>query len=168
MPNGAITRPTSDRAREGLFSSLQSLVDVEGCRFLDLYAGSGALGLEALSRGAATAVLVDVDEPATVVMRANAQNLGLPAQVVRQKVQAFLTGDPVPYDVVVLDPPYDLDVDPVLEVLAPWVEPGGIVVVERASRGAAPTWPEGFEAVRSRRYGEATLHYGQRDYGLGS
>jgi 16S rRNA (guanine966-N2)-methyltransferase len=168
MPNGDITRPTSDRAREGLFSSLQSLVDVEGCRFLDLYAGSGALGLEALSRGAATAVLVDVDEPATVVMRTNAQNLGLPAQVVRQKVQAFLTGDPVPYDVVVLDPPYDLDVDPVLGALAPWVEPGGIVVVERASRGASPVWPEGFVAVRSRRYGEATLHYAQRDYGLGS
>ncbi len=162
MPHGDVTRPTSDRAREGLFSSLQSLLDVEGCRFLDLYAGSGALGLEALSRGAAEAVLVDVDEPATVVMRANATALGLPAVVVRQKVDAFLRGDPTPYDVVVLDPPYDLDADPVLGALAPWVVPGGIVVLERASRGAPPTWPEGFEAVRSRRYGEATLHYGSR------
>lgn len=161
MPNGDVTRPTSDRAREGLFSSLLSLVEVEGCRFLDLYAGSGALGLEALSRGAAEATLVDVDEPATVVMRANAAALGLPALVVRQKVQAFLSGEPSPYDVVVLDPPYDLDVDPVLGSLRPWVVPGGIVVVERATRTGPPTWPEGFVAVRSRRYGEASLHYGE-------
>ena len=172
MPTGDTTRPTSDRAREGLFSSLQSLVEVTGCRFLDLYAGSGALGLEALSRGAAVATLVESHEPATVVMSRNAEALGLPAQVVRATVEQFLAGTPAPYDVVVLDPPYATAVDDVLGGLLDWVEPGGVVVVERLSRAAPPTWPVGLEAVRSRRYGEATLHYAVRagavhaDYGV--
>jgi 16S rRNA (guanine966-N2)-methyltransferase len=160
VPAGSDTRPTADRAREGMFSSLQSLLDLEGATVLDLYAGSGALGLEALSRGAASATLVESDERAVAVLRANVDGLGLPAQVVAQPVERFLAGEPQPYDLVVLDPPYELDVDPVLVALLPWA--ADVVVVERRTRGPAPAWPEGLEALRSRRYGEATLWYGSR------
>lgn len=162
VPAGSGTRPTADRAREGMFSSLQSLVDLEGARFLDLYAGSGALGLEALSRGAAAATLVESDPRALAVLRGNVARLGLPAEVVEQDVEDFLAGEPVPYDVVALDPPYELDVDPVLPALLPWLAEDAVVVLERRTRGAALTWPEGLEAVQSRRYGEATLWYGSR------
>ena len=167
VPSGTATRPTADRAREGMFSSLQSLVDLEGAHFLDLYAGSGALGLEALSRGAARATLVESDERAAAVLRGNAERLGLPADVVERPVEQFLAGDPAadggaPYDVVALDPPYELDVDPVLAALLPWLAEDAVVVVERRTRGASPTWPDGLVEERSRTYGEATLWYGSR------
>ena len=162
VPAGSGTRPTADRAREGMFSSLQSLVDLDGARFLDLYAGSGALGLEALSRGAAGATLVESDPRALAVLRGNVARLGLPAEVVEQDAEDFLAGEPVPYDVVALDPPYELDVDPVLPALLPWLAEDAVVVLERRTRGAAPSWPDGLEGVRSRRYGEATLWYGSR------
>ena len=159
VPPGTTTRPTSDRAREGLFSSLQSLVDLDGATVLDLYAGSGALGLEAVSRGAASAVLVDDDPAAVRAMQTNVTDLGLRATVVDVDVARFLTGTPVRFDVVLADPPYDEDVDPVLAGLAPWVADGGVLVLERRTRGPAPAVPEGFELARSRRYGEATLWY---------
>ena len=158
VPPGAVTRPTSDRAREGMFSSLQSLLDLEGAVVLNLYAGSGALGLEALSRGAASATLVESDERALAVLRRNTEALGLPAVVVGLEVERFLAGTPEPYDLVLLDPPYDLEID--LAALVPWT--ADVVVVERRSRGPQLTWPAGLEAVRSRRYGEATLWYGSR------
>ena len=158
VPPGAVTRPTSDRAREGMFSSLQSLLDLEGAAVLNLYAGSGALGLEALSRGAASATLVESDERALAVLRRNTETLGLPAVVVGLEVERFLAGTPEPYDLVLLDPPYDLEID--LAALVPWA--ADVVVVERRSRGPQLTWPAGLEAVRSRRYGEATLWYGSR------
>ena len=160
VPRGAATRPTADRAREGLFSSLLSLLDLEGARVLDLYAGSGALGLEALSRGAATATLVESDERAVAVLHTNVARLELPATVVAEPVERFLAGPPEPYDLVLLDPPYELDVDPVLAALGPWA--ADVVVAERRTRGPAPTWPPGLEPLRSRRYGEATLWYGSR------
>ena len=159
VPAGAGTRPTADRAREGMFSSLQSLVDLQDGRFLDLYAGSGALGLEALSRGAAAATLVEDGEPALAVLRRNVAALGLPAEVVALPVERFLAREPVPYDVVALDPPYDLDVDPVLVAAVPWVADDGVVVVERRTRGRPPTPPPGLVVERTRRYGEATLWY---------
>jgi len=158
VPPGAVTRPTSDRAREGMFSSLQSLLDLEGAAVLNLYAGSGALGLEALSRGAASATLVESDERALAVLRRNTETLGLPAVVVGLEVERFLAGTPDPYDLVLLDPPYELEID--LAALVPWA--ADVVVVERRSRGPQLTWPAGLEAVRSRRYGEATLWYGSR------
>jgi 16S rRNA (guanine966-N2)-methyltransferase len=142
-----------------LFSSLQSLLDLEGARVLDLYAGSGALGLEALSRGAAEAVLVDNDTAALAVLRSNVEDLGLPATVVEADVTAFLAGPPEPADLALLDPPYEVEVDPVLAGLGPWLVPGAVVVVERRTRGAAPTAPAGWEALKHRRYGEATLWY---------
>ncbi len=160
MPPGEVTRPTSDRAREGLFSSLQSLLDLDGASVLDLYAGSGALGLEALSRGAATATLVESDPGVLAVLRRNVTELDLPAQVVDQDAAVFLAGPPQPYDLVLLDPPYELDVDPVLAALVPFAR--DVVVVERRTRGPAPTWPPELEPERSRRYGEATLWYGSR------
>jgi 16S rRNA (guanine966-N2)-methyltransferase len=159
VPSGTGTRPTADRAREGLFSSLQSFLDLEGARVLDLYAGSGALGLEAVSRGAAAATLVEDDPRAVAVLQRNAAELGLPARVVDSDVTRFLSGPPSPYDVVLLDPPYDVDVDPVLVLLLPWLAEDAVVVVERRTRGPAPTPPEGLLLERSRRYGEATLWY---------
>jgi 16S rRNA (guanine966-N2)-methyltransferase len=159
VPAGSGTRPTSDRAREGLFSSLQSLLDLDGSRVLDLYAGSGALGLEAVSRGAAEAVLVERDPRALASLRANVAELGLAAQVVEADVDAFLAGPAEPFDLALLDPPYEVDVDPVLGRLGPWLADGAVVVVERASRGRPPGVPDGWEALRDRRYGEATLWY---------
>ncbi len=159
VPAGSDTRPTADRAREGLFSSLQSLIDLDGARVLDLYAGSGALGLEALSRGAAEATLVENDPRAVAVLEANVQALGLPATVLAIDVVRYLAGPPVVYDLVLADPPYDVAVDPVLATLRPWLAPDGVLVVERRTRGAAPAVPDGFVAERDRRYGEATLWY---------
>ncbi len=159
VPSGEATRPTSDRAREGMFSSLQSLLDLDGAIVLDLYAGSGAFGLEALSRGAADATLVEDNPRALKAIQANVDSLGLSATVVDAEVSAFLAGPPSPYDLVVLDPPYELEVDTVLAALLPWLAPGAVVVVERRTRGAEPVAPEGLVVERSRRYGEATLWY---------
>ena len=106
-PPGSATRPTSDRVREALFSILGP--DVEGARVLDLYAGSGALGIEALSRGAATAVFVDRSEPAVAAIKANLEALGIEAAVRRMEARAALRPAPAgadPYDLVFLDPPY--------------------------------------------------------------
>lgn len=161
VPSGTTTRPTSDRAREGLFSSLLSLLDLDGARVLDLYSGSGALGLEAVSRGAGSATLVENDPEALAALRANVAALGLRELfVVPQPVERFLAVDPEPrYDLALLDPPYELDVVPVLELLASWLAPGGVVVVERRTRGPELAWPAAYEPVRERRYGEATLWY---------
>ena len=159
VPAGDGTRPTADRAREGLFSSLLSLTALDGAVVLDLYAGSGALGLEALSRGAASATLVEDDPAALTALRTNVERLGLAAHVAATDVGTFLAGEPAGYDLVLADPPYDLDVAPVLTALVPWLAPDAVVVVERRTRGPGPAWPEGLESVRSRRYGEATLHY---------
>ena len=161
VPPGAATRPTSDRAREGMFSSLQSLLDLEGARVVDLYAGSGALGLEALSRGAASATLVEDAPAAGAALRANIELLGFrTAHVVSQPVERFLAVDAEPrYDLALVDPPYELDVGPALEQLLPWLSPDAVVAVERRTRGGELAWPPGYEAVRSRRYGEATIWY---------
>lgn len=165
VPSGLTTRPTADRAREGLFSSLLSLLELEGARVLDLYAGSGALGLEAVSRGAGCATLVENDPDAVAVLRANVELLALPGvQVVAQPVEGFLAagvgGEQAQrYDLALLDPPYDLDVAGVLALLHPWLAADAVVALERRTRGPELSWPEGFQAVRSRRYGEATFWY---------
>jgi 16S rRNA (guanine966-N2)-methyltransferase len=178
VPPGRGTRPTSDRAREALFSTLASLRGphaLAGARVLDLYAGSGAVGLEALSRGAAEVVLVERDRAALTAVRANVATLGLPgAQVVAadaSRLAATANAAP-PYDVVFLDPPYEVPAGTVGEVLAGlaaggWLATEAVVVVERASRDGDWVWPEGIEAVQDRRYGEATLWYG-RAAGTGS
>ena len=168
VPPGDGTRPTSDRAREALFGTLESLLGAwAGRRVLDLYAGSGAVGLEALSRGAAHALLVEADARAARTLATNVATLGLAgAEVRRGRVERVAAhGLPGPaYDVVFADPPYDLTDDELRTVLAdprPAVADAAVVVVERATRGGAWTWPVGYEEVRSRRYGEATLWYGR-------
>ncbi|HZP52037.1 16S rRNA (guanine(966)-N(2))-methyltransferase RsmD [Actinocrinis sp.] len=171
VPDGRSTRPTSDRTREGLFSALDAALNgFGGLRVLDLYAGSGAVGLEALSRGAGAALLVDSDRAAVRVMHANLDTLGLPgARIAIERVE-HLAATPCadePYDLVYLDPPYAMpaeDLAAVLVALADngWIAPGAMVAVERASRGPEWHWPAGFGALRSRAYGEGTVWYGRR------
>jgi 16S rRNA (guanine966-N2)-methyltransferase len=164
VPGGRGTRPTSDRTREGLFSTLQSLIgDLTGVSFLDLYAGSGAVGLEAASRGARPVGLVEREARAARAIRANIAALGSSdVTLVESTVKKFLERAPVAYDVVFIDPPY---ADPVTETLAAlingWLAVDAVVCVERATRDVGPPWPEGIEAVRSRRYGDSTLWYGR-------
>lgn len=166
-PRGDATRPTSDRVREALFSRLESWHGaLEGLRFLDLYAGSGALGLEAWSRGA-EAVLVEHDRRTSGVIVANARSLGADVRVVTSSVAAFLAREPggAAFDVVVSDPPYPLADAAVAADLAAlvgqgWLAPGATVVVERSSRTPAPAWPPPLEEAASKRYGETTLWYG--------
>jgi 16S rRNA (guanine966-N2)-methyltransferase len=167
-PPGRTTRPTSDRVREGLFSALGG--DLSGRSFLDLYAGSGAVGLEAASRGAKPVLLVEREAHALRAARDNVAALGLDGVAVRgDDVTRFLREpgtpyDPTPYDIVYVDPPYVDAVDDVLALLVAggWLAPGGDVVVERDTRGAPPLWPAGIDADRSRRYGDSTLWYGRR------
>ncbi len=170
MPPGRRTRPTSDRAREGLFSTLTAFRGtLAGARVLDLYAGSGAIGLEALSRGAEQVLLVESDPVAVRVIKANLAVVGLPgAQVVAGQAGRVLAAGPgegARYDLVVADPPYAVTGDGVTAVLttltaAGWLVPGAVVAVERASRDQPFSWPSGYRADRSRRYGEAAFWYG--------
>jgi 16S rRNA (guanine966-N2)-methyltransferase len=170
VPGGTSTRPTSDRAREGLFGTvLSELGSLDGKRVLDLFAGSGAVGLEALSRGAAHVLLVESDDRAVAVIRANIATVGLPgAQVRGAKAERMLARPPdvAPYDLAFADPPYALAgaaVTRILESLARgWLAPGALVVVERATRSGEVSWPDDFIAGKSRRYGEATFWYGRR------
>ena len=163
MPRGRGTRPTSDRVREGLFSALGG--DLSDRSFLDLYAGSGAVGLEAASRGAARVVLVEREVSALNALRANVEALNLPHVEVRaESVARFLVEPAVPFDVVFLDPPYADPIDTVLTALAAngWLSPKGMVVAERATRDGEPPWPPGLVTDRSRRYADTTLWYGRR------
>jgi 16S rRNA (guanine966-N2)-methyltransferase len=166
-PRGLSTRPSSDRVREALFSAIESWCgSLQGLRFLDLYAGSGAVGLEAWSRGAGVVTLVEQDRRTAALITANAKALGFakPNVVVASVTATLARPHSAPYDVVFLDPPYplpDAEVDDNLAHLdGDWVVPGGLVVVERSSRGPGPTWPEGFVETRERKYGETTLWYG--------
>jgi 16S rRNA (guanine966-N2)-methyltransferase len=187
VPDGRDTRPTSDRAREGLFATISSIVGpLAGARVLDLYAGSGAVGLEALSRGAEHVLLVEHGARAARVIRQNIEAIGLPgAAVIADRVERVLARGPAPaggqdgtapaggqdgpaegrYDVVFADPPYalaDAGVTQVLLLLAEqgWLAPGALVIVERATRSGPVSWPDGFVLDRARRYGEATFWYG--------
>lgn len=167
-PKGDGTRPTSDRVRESLFASLQSLLGgFDGLRVLDLYAGSGALAIEALSRGAVEGVLVESDARAAGVVRRNLSTLGLRGRVVQSTVQSFLTSlapSDGGFDLVFCDPPYaraGADVERELGLLVPALADDAVVVVERSSRTPDLVWPEGLEAVRDKAYGETRLWYGQ-------
>jgi 16S rRNA (guanine966-N2)-methyltransferase len=163
---GRGTRPTADRTREALFNSLGALLEIPGCAVLDLYAGSGAVGLEALSRGAASAVLVESDPAAAATIAANVAALGLPgARLVRRTVERYLVEPPdEPFDVVFIDPPYAVADEALAAVLArlgdpTWLHSGAIVVVERSVRSAAPTWPESLRDLQYKRYGDTALWY---------
>ncbi|WP_149202751.1 16S rRNA (guanine(966)-N(2))-methyltransferase RsmD [Actinotalea subterranea] len=168
---GKGTRPTSDRVREALFSRLDHADLLDGARVLDLYAGSGALGLEAASRGAVAVVLVESARAAADVCRRNAAAVGIPGvQVVAERVLPFLRR-PVRerYDVVLVDPPYELDeaeLAGVLAALTAHLAPEAVVVVERSTRSPEPAWPAGGPAaglVRTaeKRYGETVLWFAE-------
>lgn len=169
------TRPTSERVREAIFSRLEHLGVVDDARVLDLYTGSGALGLEAASRGATDVTLVDSARVAVDVARRNVAALGLPGvRVVAQAAEAFVAAladstAPVgdgrgPYHLVLVDPPYDLASDALERVLghlaAPGVlDPTAVVVVERSTRTPEPAWPAGWEVLAHKDYGETAVFF---------
>ena len=174
-PSG--TRPTSDRVREAIFSTLDSWGFTEGTEVLDLYAGSGALGLEAASRGAAAVTLVErhdkaarVAERNTHIVRAaferQASSRMPRMRVVQQSVQSFLEQSPTTarWDVALLDPPYDLTESALtlnLQSLLPALQPDAAVLVERSSRSPEPAWPDGLKLVKQKRYGETVLWWAE-------
>lgn len=161
------TRPTSERVREALFSRLDHMNVLEGATVLDLYAGTGALGLEALSRGASSATLVEKASGAARVATANVRSTGLSARVVTADSRAYLGGrsaEPLSgeVDLVFIDPPYDIaeeEMTAVLEGLAPWIGPDALVVVERSTRAPAPTWPAFLVLEDTRAWGETVAYF---------
>jgi 16S rRNA (guanine966-N2)-methyltransferase len=161
------TRPTSERVREALFNALEVAGELDGARVLDLYAGSGALGLEALSRGAVSALFVEADRKAAEILKGNVGEIGLGGAVRAGQVEAVVAGPaPGPFDLVLIDPPYAVDAAQLGAVLAAlaaggWVTGGALVVIERATRDGEPDWPPGFEPVRVKRYGDTALHWGE-------
>ncbi|TDO52740.1 16S rRNA (guanine966-N2)-methyltransferase [Kribbella sp. VKM Ac-2527] len=170
VPPGSGTRPTADRVREALFSSLESeFGSFHGLSVLDLYAGSGAIGLEALSRGATRTVLVEADRRAAEVIAANIRSVGLPgATLLTRPAEKVAQGDNsgAVFDLVFADPPYKLETVELQEVLLAlaehgWLADDAVIVVERGKREPWE-WPSGFAALRDRKYGEARLWYGHR------
>jgi 16S rRNA (guanine966-N2)-methyltransferase len=171
VPPGRGTRPTADRTREGLFATVLALRGtLAGARVLDLYAGSGAIGLEALSRGAQDVLLVESDTRAARVIRGNIETLQLPgARLLSDRVERVLArgpGDHPPRDLVFADPPYAAPEDEIERILVAlrdvgWLAPGALIVVERSSRSGPVAWPAGYAGDRSRGYGEAMLWYGR-------
>ena len=162
-PPGAGTRPTSDRVREALFSRLEHLGAMLGADVLDLYAGSGALGLEAFSRGAASATFVEVDRRVATVIRTNVRNLGFsPVRVVTQAVEKFLEGPPsVKAALVLMDPPYSVSEEQLRQAIdllveREWLAERALVVVERSSRSPQPTWHRRTATCRRMRAGSST------------
>lgn len=166
------TRPTSDRVREAIFSALDARDAIHGARVLDLYAGSGALGLEAVSRGAVAAVLVERNAAAAQVCRRNAAAVTsaargaggtVPAIDVRAaSVQSYLAGAAGPFDVVFIDPPYDVDDAELLGVLValePLLSDDAVLCVERSARGASPSLPDGLVLERRKDYGETAIYW---------
>lgn len=171
------TRPTSDRVREAIFSALDARDALSGMRVLDLYAGSGALGLEAASRLATSVVLVERDAAATNILRENvrAMRAMLPSgntpdiSVVQSTVAAYLRSvanttieQEARFDLVFLDPPYELDeleLQNTLESVSALLSEHGLVVVERSSRSPEPAWPDSLTLFREKRYGETAVWF---------
>ncbi|CAI9386394.1 16S rRNA (guanine(966)-N(2))-methyltransferase RsmD [Microbacterium sp. T2.11-28] len=159
------TRPTSDRVRESLFGALESAGVLAGAAVADLYAGSGALALEAVSRGAASADLVERAPRAAAVAERNARTVqravpGAVIRVHRATADAFLRSAATPFDVVFIDPPYDLgetELAATLALVASRLAPGGLVIIERAARSPEPTLPRGMTSDRHKRYGDTAI-----------
>ena len=168
---GNLTRPTTDRVKEALFSRLDAFNVIAGARVLDLYAGSGSLGVESGSRGADSVDLVEFDAKASAVCQRNADLVNTVTRrkvvsVHRSKVESFLdrAAEGVLWDLVFLDPPYPLDepaLGAVLAKLTPHLAAGAVVVVERSSRTPEPAWPEGMERFAEKKYGETRLWFAE-------
>ena len=168
MPRSG-TRPTTDRVRESLFNLLAARLELSGLSVLDLYAGSGALGLEALSRGAASAVFVESDHRAAGVIDKNIAALGVTGATVRRGAVATVlaSGGAQSVDLVLADPPYDLDQDEIETMLAAlthggWTATGTVAVVERPKSSPMLTWPDGWRVWPSRTYGDTRLELAER------
>ncbi len=175
-PSHSRTRPTSDLVRESAFNLIADWAGTVGepadamlerFSFLDLYGGTGAVALEAASRGAGPVVCVEKDRGTAALARGNADATGLPVQVVAQSVDAYLAGTPHTFDVVRFDPPYEVPT-PVVEaqvaaVVDRWLASDGLVIVERSSRDTPPSWPISLTDVRKRRYGETTLYLAAKE-----
>lgn len=168
---GSGTRPTSDRVREAIFSALEARDAIAGMRCLDLYAGSGALGLEAASRGAAHITLVDTKisvakQNAALIAKQAPRGVKPVIETSSQAVQPFLAGARTFWDLVFIDPPYELSSDEVtqnLEALTPRLAPGAVVVLERSSRSAEPVWPSALVLDRRKGYGDTVLYWLELD-----
>lgn len=170
-----VTRPTTDRVREAVFSGLANWANtggnaadgqLAGHSLLDLYAGSGAVAIEAASRGANPVVAVDTDQFAVAAIKANATATGLSVVARRVTVQAYLSAPSGPFSIIWLDPPYALapsDLDKVLAMIDAnhHLAPGGLVAIERTSRVQPPTWPFGLAQSWQRHYGETVVYFGQ-------
>ncbi|MBO0839552.1 MAG: 16S rRNA (guanine(966)-N(2))-methyltransferase RsmD, partial [Sciscionella sp.] len=161
----------SERVREALFSALDAAGAIDGARVLDLYAGSGALGLEALSRGAVHACFVESDSNAVKALRHNVSSIAgdsnATTSVIARKVESAL-GERAdePFDLVLADPPYAVDDATLAGVLTAlvtggWLALDSLVVIERATRSAAPRWPVGLTPLRERSYGDTCLHWAE-------
>lgn len=160
-PKGRTTRPTADRVREAVFASLQPVL--ADARVLDLFAGSGAMAIEALSRGAATATLVESGRRALEAIRTNLDTAGVAdrATVVAATLPGALARCGGPFDLVLVDPPYDLDRDVLADVLdrvVPLLAPGADLRIEQATRAGVPPWPDRLIPGRVRHYGDTAIH----------
>jgi 16S rRNA (guanine(966)-N(2))-methyltransferase RsmD len=163
------TRPTTDRVRESLFNVLAARIDFTGATVLDLYAGSGALGLEALSRGAASAMFVEANDRAAAVIAKNIASLGVTGATLRRGAAAAVlaAGADRPVDLVLADPPYDVSEAQVNDMIAAlaknnWTKAGTVVVVERATASAPLEWPDGWQVWPTRSYGDTRLDMAER------
>ncbi|HKH56603.1 MAG TPA: 16S rRNA (guanine(966)-N(2))-methyltransferase RsmD [Propionibacteriaceae bacterium] len=177
VPRGDVTRPTTDRVREALFSAITSWagtsdrradLTLAGLAFCDLYAGSGAIGLEAASRGANPVLIVEADRRIASLAVRNARELSLSAKVQVSRVESLIAGTaPNPFDIVFADPPYDMDSaylsDLLTLVVGGWVTPPGLVIVERSRRSTRLSWPVGFARTWQRTYGETVVEFGAVD-----
>lgn len=178
---GDNTRPTTDRVKESLFSKLESYDIIRGARVLDAFGGSGALGCEALSRGAASVTLLDTYPKAVAVIRKNVAAVekamgrsgagsssatGSAARVQQSQALTYVKSASGPWDLVFVDPPYAMpneQVSELLEALTPKLAEGAVVVVERSSRDAEPVWDEGLYCFSTRQHGETVLYYVEPD-----
>ncbi len=168
-PKGSNTRPTTDRVREAVFSSLQShFGSLNGLRILDVFAGTGALAFEALSRGAGYADLVEKDAKASTTLTANIKALGAGAvaKVHRMPAGKFVRSagaEASQWDIIFLDPPYDYpseELEELVSTVASMLAKGGVLVVERSARTPF-SWPKDVSPLREKRYGETQIWYGQ-------
>ena len=178
---GDNTRPTTDRVKESLFSKLESYDIIRGARVLDAFGGSGALGCEALSRGAASVTLLDTYPKAVAVIRKNvaavekamgragagsSSSTGSVARVQQSQALTYAKSASGPWDLVFVDPPYAMpneQVSELLEALTPKLAEGAVIVVERSSRDAEPVWGEGLYCFSTRQHGETVLYYVEPD-----
>lgn len=161
------TRPTSDRVREALFSRFESLKGLNGCAFLDLYAGSGAVGFEAASRGAKSVDLVDKSDSAFKCMTKNREAIsgdmqGCVIRPHRASTLSYLESSRSSWDAIFIDPPYEFDnktVTDALEALRGRLNPGAVIAVERSTRGEAPKWPNEYQELEPKDYGETRIYW---------